>query len=107
MPNNYPEGCWPSKYKASLMQQFAVNVIYEKLVEKEEEGVFSVNGPPGTGKTTLLRDVIASILVKRAKVLVQYEEPVDAFCKIGQVAISDEYTPFIYEPDNAICGAGI
>ena len=54
VPNNYPEGCWPSKYKASLMQQFAVNVIYEKLVEKEEEGVFSVNGPPGTGKTTLL-----------------------------------------------------
>ena len=107
VPNNYPEGCWPSKYKASLMQQFAVNMIYEKLVEKEEEGVFSVNGPPGTGKTTLLRDVIASILVKRAKALVQYEEPADAFRKIGQVAISDEYTPFIYEPDKAICGAGM
>ena len=61
------------------------------LVEKEGEGVFSVNGPPGTGKTTLLRDVIASILVKRAKALVQYEEPVDAFSEIGQVSIHDKY----------------
>lgn len=107
VPNNCPEGCWPSKYKASLMQQFAVNMIYEKLVKKEGEGVFSVNGPPGTGKTTLLRDVIASILVKRAKALVRYEEPAKAFNKVGQVSISDEYTPFIYEPDEAICGAGM
>lgn len=107
VPDNFPDGCWPSKYKASLMQQFAVNMIYEKLVEKEGMGVFSVNGPPGTGKTTLLRDVIASILVKRAKALVQYEEPANAFTKIGQVSISDEYTPFIYEPDETICGAGM
>ncbi len=106
VPDNFPDGCWPSKYKASLMQQFAVNMIYEKLVEKEGEGVFSVNGPPGTGKTTLLRDVIASILVKRAKALVQYEEPINAFSELGRVSIHDKYIS-IYEPDEGIYGAGM
>lgn len=64
---NYPDGCWPSPHTASLMQQFAVNTVSKELSGEKQEGIFSVNGPPGTGKTTLLRDIIAAILVKRAK----------------------------------------
>lgn len=106
-PDNYPDGCWPSKYKASLMQQFAVNMVWKELTDRNKEGIFSVNGPPGTGKTTLLRDVIAAILVKRAKFLAEYKEPADAFHKIGQVDIKEGFTPFIYNPDKRICDFGV
>ena len=67
-PANTPEGRWPSepKYNMTLMQQFSINTIFSEVADS---GIISVNGPPGTGKTTLLRDVIAQNLVKRAKVL--------------------------------------
>lgn len=67
-PENTPSGRWPSppQYNMSLMQQFAINTVFKELTN---EGLLSVNGPPGTGKTTLLRDVIAQNIVERAKVL--------------------------------------
>lgn len=41
--------------------------------------IFSVNGPPGTGKTTLLKDIVASFVVERAYWLARYGRPDDAF----------------------------
>ena len=107
IPENYPDGCWPSPYGASLMQQFAVNTVSKELAGEKQEGLFSVNGPPGTGKTTLLRDIIAAILVKRAKKMVGFTDPAKAFRKIGEVQVSDKYTPFIYAPDPSISDGGI
>lgn len=107
IPENYPDGCWPSPYAASLMQQFAVNTVSKELSGEKQEGIFSVNGPPGTGKTTLLRDIIAAILVKRAKKMVNFTDPSKAFRKIGEVQVNEKYTPFIYEPDASICDGGI
>ncbi|WP_229061496.1 DEAD/DEAH box helicase family protein [Parabacteroides goldsteinii] len=107
VPENYPDGCWPSPYGASLMQQFAVNTVSKELSGEKQEGLFSVNGPPGTGKTTLLRDIIAAILVKRAKKMVSFTDPAKAFRKIGEVQVSEKYTPFIYAPDPSICDGGI
>ncbi|MEI6865715.1 AAA domain-containing protein [Flavicella sp.] len=106
-PSNYPDGCWPSEYTLSLMQQFAVNNIFNNLSENNQEGMFSVNGPPGTGKTTLLRDIIAPIIVKRAKELIKITNPSDAFKKVGSIQITEKFSPFIYEPLESISNGGI
>ncbi|MEC4043648.1 ATP-binding protein [Myroides odoratimimus] len=62
-------GRWPSKIEYGLYsaQSAAVNTIFKDL--KHSEGIQGVNGPPGTGKTTLLLDVIAEVVVKRALVI--------------------------------------
>lgn len=81
-PDNTPAGRWPSagRHPLVLMQQTAVNIATTTL---HDGGLFSVNGPPGTGKTTLLRDIIASVIIDRAKALSSYKHPKDAFHKKG------------------------
>ena len=106
-PEYYPDGCWPSPYCASLMQQFAINRVMDDLSGKKQEGLFSVNGPLGTGKTTLLRDIIAAILVQRAHHMIQFDEPAKAFTKLEETKKSEGYVPFIYEPHASICDGGI
>jgi hypothetical protein len=78
-PDNFPSGRWANKGHHPLVssQQFAVNLIFKELLN--ENGLFAVNGPPGTGKTTLLRDVIAGVLVERAKRLAALNRADDAF----------------------------
>ncbi len=63
-----PMGKWPAKFMPALMQQVAVNIAIDK---SGCTPVFSVNGPPGTGKTTLLKEIVASNIVDRALLLAQ------------------------------------
>ena len=63
-PDKFPMGKWPSQYSPNLMQQIAINI---SISDKNIGDIFSINGPPGTGKTTLLKEVIASTIVKRAE----------------------------------------
>ena len=62
-PQNYPDGRFPgnSDYALAFMQQAATNIAINA-----PENMRSVNGPPGTGKTTLLRDIFAHMLVRQA-----------------------------------------
>ena len=39
--------------------------------------------------------------------MVRFNDPAKAFRKIGEVQVSEKYTPFIYEPDPSICDGGI
>lgn len=80
LPEKIPLGCWPSGEAKRLVfgQQLSVN-----LLMNEKPPVFSVNGLPGTGKTTLLRDIIAAIVVERAQRLVEYEDSRSAFQEHG------------------------
>ncbi|QNS41675.1 ATP-binding protein [Chryseobacterium manosquense] len=66
-PKYLNEGKWASnpKYGLCTAQLGAINSIFKDL--KNHSGIQGVNGPPGTGKTTLLLDVIAQIIVDRAK----------------------------------------
>ena len=59
-PNMAPEGKWPSNYNPYLMQQLAIN-----LSRNNATPIFSVNGPPGTGKTTLIQEVIADVITQK------------------------------------------
>lgn len=102
---NIPQGSWASSYSLSLMQQFAVNHIVNNLANSS--GYFSVNGPPGTGKTTLLKDVIAAIIVKRAKILSSYKNPSDAFKKENSYPKTGNYNVYYYKPDTKICDDAI
>ena len=39
----------------------------------------AVNGPPGTGKTTLLRDIVAKVVLDRAIAMSKFDKPTQVF----------------------------
>lgn len=101
LPKETPLGCWPSDHSLVLAQQFAVNAIMKKMAAGP--GIFSVNGPPGTGKTTLLRDVVASVIVDRATIMAAYDDPLQAYHKME---IEGRQYP-TYRLDSKLTGNGI
>ncbi|MFE6050026.1 AAA domain-containing protein [Kitasatospora sp. NPDC056446] len=101
-PSLVPAGRWPAKasHPLALSQQFAVNRMLADRAGADRTGtdragtdrtgaggtrstdaggLFSVNGPPGTGKTTMLRDLVAALVVERAVVMAGYRRPEEAF----------------------------
>jgi len=69
-PNKMPMGRWPSnpQFGAYAAQLGAMNIALEDL---KDGGIMGINGPPGTGKTTLLSDIIADVIVQRAQKLIK------------------------------------
>jgi hypothetical protein len=70
----------PGRHPLVLLQQAAVNLASQEL---RESGILAVNGPPGTGKTTLLRDIVAGLVAERARIMAGFDDPEDAFAHLG------------------------
>lgn len=97
-PKVLPYGRWPSEFNLSFMQQIAVNIA--KVNPKD---IFSVNGPPGTGKTTLLKDIIASNIVERAAKFCESNNVNDIFKKV----MGRDGTSFYYDIPSDIAVYGM
>ncbi len=105
LPEVYSLGKWPSKYNPALMQQIAVNIAClnkKKYTSLEAQNIFSVNGPPGTGKTTLLKEVIVDNIVNRAIKLAKYDAADDAFTECHFFSTYDKYTTKYYKADEGL-----
>ncbi|MEO4002117.1 hypothetical protein [Mesorhizobium sp. CAU 1732] len=83
-PRLTPLARWPSPggHPLVLLQQAAVNLTRKELLGKDR--IIAVNGPPGTGKTTLLRDIVAASVLDRALAMATFEDPESAFTPSGQ-----------------------
>lgn len=82
-PHLHSPARWPGRGRHSLvlLQQAAVNLA---RAETRDGGVVGVNGPPGTGKTTLLRDLVAAVVTDRAREMVTFDDPEEAFKPTNQ-----------------------
>jgi exonuclease VII small subunit len=82
-PNLIPVARWPAVNRSPLvlLQQVAVNVAHSGL---QSGGILAVNGPPGTGKTTLLRDIAAALVADRARAMSEFDDPESAFESSGE-----------------------
>ncbi|RMB01493.1 DEAD/DEAH box helicase [Eilatimonas milleporae] len=103
-PQKIPPSRWPVGEKRALvlLQQAAVNITKQEL---PDTGIVSVNGPPGTGKTTLLRDIIAHAITDRATAMCKFRDPENAFTASGEKTRSGGKGFWhIYELDKHIKG---
>jgi formylglycine-generating enzyme required for sulfatase activity len=82
-PGLTPPARWPGpgRHPLDLMQQATVNLAAS---EPANGGVLGVNGPPGTGKTTLLRDIVAHVVAARAEAMSRFDDPEAAFTHSGK-----------------------
>jgi hypothetical protein len=82
-PECTPLARWPGqgRHPLVLLQQAAVNLAFH---ETKVGGLVGINGPPGTGKTTLLRDLVAGVVAERAEAMAKFDDPEMAFEHSGQ-----------------------
>lgn len=98
----FPLGVWPGTYNPSLMQQIGINICTHG-----ENDIFSINGPPGTGKTTLLKEIVASNIIERARLLIEYDNPDKAFNPVSFQNPCDDFNKKYHRLDSQLKKYGI
>lgn len=101
-PERIPLIRWPGpgRHPLYLMQQAAINHAINELADG---GLIAVNGPPGTGKTTLLRDIVAKVVLDRAMAMSQFENPDMAFKHIATMKTGQAFS-HLYQLDDTLLG---
>ena len=100
-PDRIPLSRWPIRggHSLVLMQQAAVNHASGELSGR---GLVGTNGPPGTGKTTLLRDIVAKVVLDRARAMAAFEDPLEAFSHVATMS-TGRYL-HLYRLDESLLG---
>ncbi|MXV51517.1 hypothetical protein GS399_11095 [Pedobacter sp. HMF7647] len=103
-PRMAPLARWPGagRHPLVLLQQAAVNLAFNTL--KKDSGILAVNGPPGTGKTTLLRDIVAGLVSDRAEEMCKFDDPATAFTFSGQKLKAGTAWLHLYNLDSSLKG---
>lgn len=88
-PKRFNRGRWPNNPKHHLViaQQIALSRACQAGVGGVPS-IVAVNGPPGTGKTTLLKDLFAEVVVRRAQRLIRLNQFSDGLVRIEQAGDS-------------------
>lgn len=102
-PDLIPPARWPGpgRHSLVLLQQAAVNLALREL---KTDGILAVNGPPGTGKTTLLRDLVSAIITRRAEAMCAFDDPVKAFTHSGEKTQAGNAWMHMYRLDPKLKG---
>lgn len=106
-PSAHPAIRWPIKGKHNLvsLQQLAINTIRSHFADNNNEGLLSINGPPGTGKTTILKDLISGCIFDKVEAMLKLTDPYDAFKATGdkQIFQNNSFINF-YQLDSSLKG---
>ena len=76
-PTRTPAGRWPSDEALVRSEQFAVNEAIACLADAT--GVFGVHAPLGTGVAEVFGDLVAAVVIERARRIADLAEPSAAF----------------------------
>jgi superfamily I DNA and/or RNA helicase len=104
-PHWLPAGKWPFNPDHGLYSA-QTGAIHASLKNLYNEGLIGINGPPGTGKTTLLSDVIAHVITQRAIQLLHVSDH-SLFSNHGVIEREPRKTYYYYPDETIFSDAGI